>query len=33
MHTRPDLIAAALRREDVLEWAATQDVKAVRPYG
>ncbi len=27
----PDLIATALRREDVLAWAADQDIKAVRP--
>lgn len=27
----PDLMAAALRREDVLAWAAGQDIKAVRP--
>ncbi|WP_444931639.1 VWA domain-containing protein [Microbulbifer sp. SSSA002] len=27
----PDLMATALRREDVLSWAADQDIKAVRP--
>ncbi len=27
----PDLMATALKREDVLSWAADQDIKAVRP--
>ncbi len=27
----PDLMATALKREDVLRWAADQDIKAVRP--
>lgn len=27
----PDLMATALRREDVLDWGAAQDIKAVRP--
>ncbi|QDK35525.1 VWA domain-containing protein [Sphingomonas sp. IC081] len=27
----PDLMAAALRREDIAQWAATQDIKTIRP--
>lgn len=27
----PDLMACALRREDIHQWAATQDIKTIRP--
>lgn len=27
----PDLMSAALRREDIAQWAAAQDIKAIRP--
>ncbi|AND67742.1 hypothetical protein ATSB10_02880 [Dyella thiooxydans] len=29
----PNLLATALRCEDVLDWAAAQDIKAVRSSG